>query len=111
MNHAKQLSQIDQQTLSMCLVPLVRMVSQELYVANEMSQAELQQHVLIQSHVLAIGAEIVTAQHAVEFLAQNLEQHVTATRGRNLVDREKIRPKTPGPHPLAILLVARFVYV
>ena len=49
------------------------MLNQELHVADEMSQAELQRHVFIQLHVLAVRAEVIAAQDAVELRPQHLD--------------------------------------
>jgi hypothetical protein len=60
---------------------------------------------------LTIGAEVIAAEHAVKFLAQNLQKNVRAPRRRNLEEGEKRRPEAPGPIAVAIVVVARLVDV
>ena len=92
------------------MIACVRVRGQELDVANEMSQAELHQHVAV-AHVLAIGAEVIAAEHAVEFRAQDFEQNVGTARRRNLEEREEWGAEAPGPEGFAVVFVTGFVDV
>ena len=78
MKRAKHFADSLQQALAVGLRRLVRKDRQILYVADQMGQAEL--HAKVQfTHVFAIGAEVIAAQHAIEVGAQHLVQNLTAT--------------------------------
>ncbi len=76
-----------------------------------MSYAELQLDVLIQTHELPIGREVVAANDTLKFLSQCLDQHFAAATGRDLEDRKQIGAKAPRPQLLAVVFVPRLVDV
>ena len=59
---------------------------QELHIANQVRHAELHQHVEL-PHVLAVGAEVIAAQHAVELLAQHFHKHFRPPRLVDMASR------------------------
>jgi len=73
-------------TISVRLIAFVGMCRQELDIANEVSQAKLDQHAEV-LHVFAIGAKIIASKQAVEFLAEDFDENVHPDphpRGRTL---------------------------
>ena len=111
MDGGEQRFQVSQQPFAVGFVPRIGMFRQELYVADEMRQAELQQDILVQAGVLAVGAEIVAPQQSGELAPQGFQQHVRAARRRDLEHGMHGRPETPRPQPLARILVAGFIHV
>ena len=88
-DHGKQFPQRVPQPLAISLILTAGQRQKEFHVADQMCHAELHQHVKL-PHVLAVGAEVIAAQHAVELLAQHRHQHFRAAR---LVDaEERIKP-------------------
>ena len=85
MDDGKQSTQTLQDPLTIGLVARVRMLDKKAHVAQQMGQAELHQDAKI-FHVLAIGAEIVAAQNALELLAQHVDEDIRAPR---LIDFEQ----------------------
>ena len=86
MDHGKQFPQRFPQPLAVSLVLSAGQRQQEFHVADQVGHAELHPHVEL-PHVLAVGAEVIAAQHAVEFRAQHLDQDLRAAR---LVDAEQV---------------------
>ena len=82
----------------------------ELHVADQVGQAELDPHVA-EVQVFAVGREIVAAQQAVEFLAQQLQEHLRAAGLVDLEEGEELRPQAPGPPRLAVVLVPGLIDV
>src|SRR4051794_12184133 len=78
------------------------MLDQELDVADQMSQAELDFDAKI-LHVLAVRAEVVAAQQSVKFLPQYLDENVRAARRIDLEQRVQRSPKAPGPQALPLI--------
>jgi len=111
MNQAEHRPQLVEHPAAVGPVAGVGMLDQEFHVADQMSQAKLHEDVLIEPHVLAVGAEVVAAQNTVELRAQHIQQHVAATRRRDLEQREQRRPETPGPQRLPPLFVPGLVDV
>ena len=79
-------------------------------VANQMSQAELQSHVFVELHVLAIGAKVVAPQKPVKLRAQDVHQHFAAARRRHFEHGVAQSLKAPSPS-LAVVLVPGLVHV
>src|SRR5205085_7383799 len=61
-----------------------------LHVPNQVRQAELHQHPEL-AQVAAIGAEMITPEHALEFLPQHGNQHVGGARRVDLERSEERR--------------------
>lgn len=106
----KHVSQIAEQQRAKRLVFGIGMVDQEFDIANEMGQAKLHSDVELLDK-LAIGAELIASQDTIELFAEDIDEHVGTTRGRNLEQRIQRRTKTPGPQTLAIVFVAGLVDV
>ncbi len=66
----------------------VRQRHKELHVADQMGNAKLNAHIK-RVHVLALSAEVVATQHAVELFTQRIDEHLAATRR---VDPEEFVP-------------------
>ena len=111
MDNLEQLAQGGQDTVAIGTVLRVGVFDQELDVANQMRETELHQHMLVQAHVFAIGAEVVAADHTIEFRSQRVQQHFAAARRFDLEQREERGAETPGPQRLAVFLVAGLVDV
>lgn len=111
MNHMKHLPGRFQNALSVGAILFVGMIDQNFYIADEVGQAELHQHVVVQPHVFAVGTEIVAAQHAVEFLTKNFQQHIRAARSVDFEQRKQRRAKAPRPHAFSVVFVAGLVNV
>src|SRR3954454_12582394 len=75
-----------------------------------MRQAELEQHATL-AMVATIGREVVATQDPIELRPQHLDQHVPATGRVDLEQRVQRSPETPGPLPVAVLLVAGLIDV
>src|SRR4051812_11755182 len=75
-----------------------------------MRQTELEQYTEL-ALVATIGREVVTAQDSIELLAQDLNQHVRTAGRVDLEQRVQAGAEAPGPHPLAVLLMAGLVNV
>ena len=67
------------------------MARQELVIADEISQTELQQHILIQSHVFAVRTKVIATQNAIELIARNKAQLVISPA----LDVSRGRPPKP----------------
>src|SRR5208282_4667909 len=109
-DHPKELAQRLAQPGPIHSIPFVRQRRDELHVADQVGQAELERHVEL-AQVTPIGREIVAAQHPVKLRAQNLDQHIGAARRVDLEQRVQAGPKAPGPLPYTILLVTSLVDV
>ena len=83
---------------------------QELDVADQVGDAELHRDVEV-AHVLVVGGEVVAAEHAVEFLAEHVEQDLRAAGLVDLEEHVQFGPEHPGPELPAVVLVARLVHV
>jgi len=78
-------------------------IRQELHVADQMGQAELDPHIA-EVQVFAVGREIVAAQQAVEFRAQQLQEHLRAAGLVDLEVGEERGSQAPGPEGLPLFL-------
>lgn len=92
----EQLAESIEQSLSVVPCHLVRQSQQELDFPDQVGQAELHGDAEV-FHVLAVRREVVATQHAIEFLAQYFQQHIRASRGINLEQREEF-----GAFPLSL---------
>ncbi len=110
MNRGEQLSQMREQRLAIPPVGAAGMLDQKLHVADPTRQTELYADVEV-LHVLAVRAEIVAAQQAVELLAQHVDEHVRAARRVDAVERKQFAAKAPRPQPPAAIRMARLVDV
>ena len=106
----KQAPQFFQQPPAVVGGHLVRQVGQELHVADQVGQAELHQHVEV-AHVLAVGREVVAAEHAGKLPAQGVNQHLGAARRVDAKEGVEFGPEDPGPQSVAVFLVSRLVDV
>src|SRR4051794_3042848 len=75
-----------------------------------MRQTELEQYTEL-ALVATIGREVVTAQEPIELLAQDLNQYVRTAGRVDLEQRVQAGAEAPGPHPLAVLLMAGLIDV
>lgn len=99
MNDREQFANRGQHALAIRLIFGVRMLDQKPHVANQMAQAELHQHVLVEPHVFVIAAEVIAAEHAVKLQAQRRDQHLAAARRIDLEQREERRESTTSTSP------------
>src|SRR5262249_33169886 len=76
----------------------------------QMGQAELHADIEV-LHVLAIGAEVVATQEAIELLAENVDEDIGTARRVDAEQREERRPEAPGPQALALVGVAGLIDV
>ena len=65
------------------------MDAQELDVADQVSDAELEFDVLVQTHELVIRREVIAANRAVELGSQRFDQNLAATAGRDFEDSKR----------------------
>ena len=109
-DHGKQIPQCVTHPLAVSLIVPSGQRQQELHVTDQVGHAELHQHVEL-PHVLAVGAEIIAAQHAVELLAEHRHQHLRSPRLVDAKEGVKLGAEAPSPELLAILLVPCLVDV
>jgi len=107
-DHREQRPQRLAQPLAIGTIPCIRQGRQVLHIADQVRQAELEQHTEL-ALIAPIGREVVAAQHTVELRAQDLDQHVAAAGRVDLEQRVQPGPEAPGPLPLAVLLVAGLI--
>jgi len=91
-------------------VASIRQRRQILHVPYQVGQAKLHDDMAF-PHIPTVSGKIVAAQDAVEFLSQDLHQHLTTPRRINLEHRVQARPKTPRPPLLAVLAMTGLVHV
>jgi hypothetical protein len=75
MDEVKHASAPTQNRLGIDLQPRIGMLGQALQIPNEVGEAELDQTPHL-THELAVGAEVITAEHPVEVAPQHLQQHL-----------------------------------
>ena len=83
---------------------------EELDVANQVRETELHAHVEV-AHEFAIRREVIAAEDAIEFFAEDIGQDIRAPRLVDTKEGEELRTKTPSPELFAALLVPRLVDV
>ena len=104
MDHSEEPTQAPDQPLAVGPLLRVRQRGQELHVADQVRQAELEDHAEF-AMIPPIGREIVAAQHPVELRPQYVDQHVSAPRGVDFEQRVQSGPEAPDPLGLTVLLV------
>ena len=109
-DHAEEIAQGLPQTLAVSLNLAFGERQQVLHVADQVDHGELHQHIAV-PHVLAVGAEVVAAQHPVELLAQHFHEDLRAPRLVGAKERVKLGAEAPGPELLAVFFVPGLVDV
>jgi len=84
---------------------LIGQLGQELDVADQMSDAKLHQHIEI-LHVLSIGREVVTANGALEFTSQHLDEDLGTARFIDAEEHIQILLEDPCPKQISVLFMA-----
>ena len=97
-------------TLAVGLVFGVRMFDEEADIAKKMSEAELNEDARV-FHEFAVGGEVITADEAVEVVAEHFEEDIGAARMVDLKEREESGAEAPSPHARFVIFVSRFIDV
>src|SRR5690606_34631110 len=106
----EQTPQMTQQTLAIGAVGRVGMFSQKTHITDQVRQAKLSQDAPL-ANELMVSAIVVAPQDALELLAENFVQNLSRARWRDFEDRERSGAKTPGPEPLAAILMPGLIHV
>ena len=110
LNDGKQLTQCFPQAFAIGPVLPARQCRQELDVADQVRQAELDGDPAL-AHVPPIRRKVVAAQHPRELTAHYLHQHIGTPRGIDLEQRVQVGTEAPGPPRLTVVLVTRLIHI
>src|SRR5260370_28489584 len=110
MDDRERFSQGGPQTLAICPIGRSRQGHQILHVPDQMGQTKLNEYPAF-AHIPAVRRKVIAAEHAIEFLAQYLHQHVGAAGWIDFDNSVQARVKTPGPPLLAIFAVTCLIHI
>ena len=106
----EEIAKLAEDALSVGLVFGVRMLDEKADIAQQMSEAELDENVGV-FHEFAVGGEVIAADEAVEVIAEGFEQDVGAARRIDLKEGEERSTEAPGPHASFVIFVSGFIDV